>query len=111
MFASTAPPVIDTKTGGSGLEYPKTLATAADSIKNVDTIITGHDSVRPWKDLRTYAEFTQDFRDAVVNGFHHGLGVTEIAAGWSLPPRFAGYTAPPDRVRADIVAIVGELSR
>jgi glyoxylase-like metal-dependent hydrolase (beta-lactamase superfamily II) len=111
MFATTAPPVIDTKTGGSGLDYPDTLAKAADGINNVDTIITGHDSVRRWKDLRTYAEFTREFRDVVVNGFDHGLGVSEIAAGWSLSARYAGYTAPPDRVRADIEAIVGELAR
>jgi len=111
MFATPAPPVIDTKTGGSGLDYPNTLAKAADGINNVDTIITGHDSVRPWKDLRTYAEFTREFRDVVVNGFDHGLGVSEIAAGWSLSARYAGYTAPPDRVRADIEAIVGELAR
>jgi cyclase len=111
MFANAAPPVIDTTTAGSGLEYPDTLERAADGIKNVDTIITGHDSVRPFKDLRTYAEFTREFRDAVVNGFDHGLGVSEIAAGWSLPVKFAGYTAAPERVRTDIEAMVGELAR
>jgi cyclase len=111
MFASTAPPVIDTSTGGSGLDYPDTLAQAADGIKNVDTIITGHESVRPWKDLHTYAEFTREFRDAVVDGFDHGLGVSEMTARWSLPAKYAGYTAPPERVRADIEAIVGELAR
>jgi hypothetical protein len=64
-----------------------------------------------WKDLRTYVEFTREFRDLVVNGFDHGLGVSEIAAGWAVPAKYAGYAAPPERVKADVEAIVGELSR
>jgi glyoxylase-like metal-dependent hydrolase (beta-lactamase superfamily II) len=110
MFARTEPPIIDTTVGGSGLEYPATLARAVQGIKNVDTIITGHGSPVPWKDLRTYAEFTHDFRDVVVDGFNHGLGVSEIAARWTLPAKYGGYSAPPERVTADVDAIVGELS-
>jgi glyoxylase-like metal-dependent hydrolase (beta-lactamase superfamily II) len=111
MFAAAEPPVIDTGSGGSGLSYPATLEKAASSIKNVDTIITGHSTLKPWKDLTTYADFTRDLRDLVVDGFDHGLGVGEIADTWKLSPRYAGYSAPPDRVRADVEAIVGELSR
>ncbi|HUK35954.1 MAG TPA: MBL fold metallo-hydrolase [Vicinamibacterales bacterium] len=111
LFARAEPPVIDTAMGGSGLEYPDTLAKAADGIKNVDTIITGHGPVVAWKDLRTYANFTRDFRDVVVDGFNHGLGASEIAARWSLPAKYAGYAAPPERVKADVEAIVGELSK
>ncbi len=113
MFASTAPPVIDSLRGGSGLDYPSTLEKAAAGIKNVDTIITGHSTLKPWKDLTTYAEFTREFRDVVVSGFDHGLSVSEIAGAWKLPAKYAaaGYTAPPDRVKADVEAIVGELSR
>jgi cyclase len=111
MFADTALPIIDTNNGGSGLAYPDTLAKAADGITNVDTIITGHGALMPWKDLRTYAEFTRQFRDFVVNGFDHGAGVNEIAAGWSLPANYVGYSAPPERVNADVTAIVGELSK
>ena len=111
LFANTEPPVIDTMNGGSGLAYPDTLANAASGIKSVDTIITGHSTLKPWKDLSTYADFTRDFRDAVVNGFDHGLGVSEIADAWTLSPKYAGYTAPPERVRADVEAMVGELSK
>jgi cyclase len=111
MFAATAPPIIDDVSGGSGLAYPETLAKADAGIKNVDTIITGHSTLKPWKDLATYAEFTRGFRDGVVDGFDHGLGVSEIVESWKLPARYAGYTAPPDRVKADVESIVGELSR
>jgi cyclase len=111
MFASTDLPIVDTTNGGSGLAYPETLAKAADGITNVDTIITGHGTLMPWKELRTYAEFTRGFRDFVVNGFDHGAGVSEIAAAWSLPAKYVGYSAPPARIKADVEAIVGELSR
>jgi cyclase len=111
MFAEREPPVIDTAGGGSGLEYPATLGRAIAGIHNVDTIITGHGTPAPWRELSTYAEFTRHFRDVVVDAFHHGLSVNEIAAGWSLPARYRGYSAPPERVRADVEAIVGELSR
>ena len=113
MFAAAEPPIIDSLHGGSGLDYPSTLEKAAMGIKNVDTIITGHSTLKPWKDLTTYAEFTREFRDVVVNGFDHGMSVSEIAGGWKLPAKFAaaGYTAPPDRVKADVDAIVGELSK
>jgi cyclase len=111
MFAGKQPPIIDASIGGSGMAYPDSLEKAFTSIKNVDTIITGHSTLMPWKDLGTYAEFTREFRDVVVNGFDHGLSVGEIADGWTLPARYAGYTAPPDRVKADVQTIVGELTR
>ena len=110
MFAARQPPIIDIDNGGSGLAYPESLGKALAGIRNVDTIITGHSTLLPWKDLGTYAEFTREFRDVVVNGFDHGLSVGEIADAWMLPSRYTGYGAPPDRVKADVQAIVGELT-
>jgi cyclase len=111
MFPARQLPIIDIDNGGSGLAYPASLGKAFAGIKNVDTIITGHSTLLPWKDLGTYAEFTREFRDVVVNGFDHGLSVGEIADAWMLPARYAAYTAPADRVKADVQAIVGELTR
>ena len=42
LFAAKATPLIDVNNGGSGVEYPKTLARAAAKLKNVDTVIPGH---------------------------------------------------------------------
>ncbi len=111
MFAVPEPPIIDSLNGGSGLAYPDTLAKADAGLKNVDTIITGHSTLKPWKDLSTYAEFTREFRDVVVNGFDHGLGVDEIVESWKMPAKYAGYSAPPERVKAAVEAIVGELTK
>jgi glyoxylase-like metal-dependent hydrolase (beta-lactamase superfamily II) len=111
LFARAAPPMIDNLNGGSGLAYPETLAKAAAGIKDVATIITGHSRLRPWKDLATYADFTREFRDAVVDGFNHGLGVSAIAGAWRLPAKYADYAAPANAVQESVEAIVGELSR
>jgi cyclase len=111
MIEARQPPIIDAPSGGSGLAYPTSLAKAATGIKNVDTIITGHGPVLGMKDLEEYAEFNQDFRDAVVSGYNHGLGLSEVAAGWKIPDRYRDYAAPPDRVKANVQAIFAELTR
>jgi cyclase len=104
-------PLIDARNGGSGLAYPDTLAKAAATLKNVDTIITGHGPPLRMKDLSEYAEFTREFRNAVVSSFNHGLTIGETAAGWRLPDRYREYTAEPDRVKANVETIFGELTR
>ena len=111
MFAGKQPPLADTINGGSALAYPDSLEKAFTGVKNVDTIITGHSTLMPWKDLGTYAEFTRELRQVVVNGFDHGLSVSEIADAWTLPAKYGGYTAPPERVKAVVQAMVGELTR
>ena len=42
IFAWKALPFIDPDNGGSVVEHPKTLARAAGTVKNVDTLINGH---------------------------------------------------------------------
>ena len=64
-----------------------------------------------WKDLEEYAQFNKEFRDGVVDGFNHGLGITEVADAWKLPVTFKDYTAQPARVKANVQAIFGELTR
>ena len=63
------------------------------------------------KDVEEYAQFTRDFRDAAVSGFNHGLSISEVADAWKLPDRYRGYTATPERVKANVRAIFSELTR
>ena len=111
MFAGKTPPLIDTNNGGSGLAYPDSLAKAAATIKNVDTIITGHSGFMTWPDLQEYAQFNKDFRDAVLTGYHHGLSIDEVAGAWKLPEKYKDSTAQPARVKANVQAIIGELTK
>ena len=104
-------PVIDLDSGGSGLAYPDTLAKAAAAIKNIETIVPGNGAPLAMKDLHEYERFTRDFRDAVVSAYHHGLSVSEAAEAWRLPDRYRDFTAPQDRVKANVQAIFAELTR
>ena len=104
-------PAIDFENGGSGLAYPDTLAKAAAAIKNVDTIIAGHGAPEPMKDLEQYIQLTRDFRDAVVSGYNHGMAISAIAEGWKVPERSRDFTAPADRVAANVRTIVAELTK
>ncbi len=62
LFAGKGLPLADGSNGGSVLHYPDTLKKAYNGIKNVDTLINGHAATTTtWADLKTFAEFNQDF--------------------------------------------------
>jgi len=110
MLMSKQPPIIDFENGGSGLAYANTLADAA-RLKNIDAVIPSHGPMMTMKDVEEYAQFNKEFRDAAVSGFNHGLGISEVADAWTLPDKYRGYAAPPDRVNANVRAIFSELTR
>jgi glyoxylase-like metal-dependent hydrolase (beta-lactamase superfamily II) len=112
MLGSRQPPAVDLDNGGSGLAYPDTLARAAASLKNIDTIIPGHGPLMTMRDLVEYAQFCKDLRNGVVSGFNHGLSPVEVVESWKVPTgKYAGYTAPADRTTATARTIFGELTR
>ena len=53
MFANKGAPFMDASNGGSGVEYPKTLAAAAKGIHGVDIVIPGHSAVTNWSPSRS----------------------------------------------------------
>jgi hypothetical protein len=63
------------------------------------------------KQLQAYDRFNRDFRAAIGSGYHHGLGVSEVAGSRKLPARYRDFTAPPDRVKANVQTIFAELTR
>jgi cyclase len=111
LVGEKQPPAIDYENGGSGLTYPDALARAVARLTNVDTIVPSHGALLTLKDVEEYADFTRDFRNAAVSAFNHGRSISEAAEAWKIPERFRGYTAPPDRVTADVRAIFAELTR
>ncbi|HEY1309039.1 MAG TPA: MBL fold metallo-hydrolase [Vicinamibacterales bacterium] len=94
IFSGKNIPLLDTNNGGSGVEIGKTLAKAASSIKNVDTIITGHSTTMTMADLREYAQFNDDFAAAVHDGKKAGKSVDDIAGAWKMPEKYKGYADP-----------------
>jgi len=91
IFAWKALPFVDTGNGGSVVEQPETLARAVATVKNVDTIISGHIPVGTWNDLREYAEFTKDFVDFARASRKAGKTVDQAAADFKVASKFKGY--------------------
>ena len=90
---------MDVANGGSLVEYGKTLAKAASTIKNVDTIINGHIPAGPtqFADLQVYADFNNDLLAYVQDSIKANKTADQAAADYKLPEKYAalGYTLPP----------------
>ena len=104
-------PFLDAANGGSGVDIGDSLQKAHDTIRNVDTIITGHSTEQmTWDDLAEWAAFNRDFLEAVRSGHSAGRTVDEIAGSWTMPAKYAGYDAPNAAgVTRNIQVIVDEL--
>ena len=98
-FATKGFPNVDVNNGGSVVEYGKTLAKAASTIKNVDTIINGHITTGPtqFSDLQVYADFNKDFLAYVQDAIKANKTADQAAAEYKFPEKYAalGYTLPP----------------
>ena len=109
MFPWKDAPFLDRNNGGSGVEMPKTLDKALKGIKNVDTIVGGHQPVVQWKDLQEYQRFNADLLTAVEAAKKAGKSVDEAAASIDLTTKYAGYEST--RTKAAIQAIYDELTK
>src|SRR5215475_568446 len=111
-FAFGQPPIMDANNGGSGVDYPETLAKAYASIKNVDTIINGHmPAPTTPADLKEYEEYVRDFVTYAQNQKKAGKSVDVATAGYKVPDRFKGYTATAARVKPDVQVIYDEMDK
>ena len=98
-FATKGFPNVDIPNGGSVVDYGKTLAKAASTIKNVDTIINGHIPAGPtqFSDLQVYADFNNDFIAYVQDSIKSNKTADQAFAEYKLPEKYTalGYTLPP----------------
>src|SRR5262245_54544033 len=90
IFSGKNIPLLDSNNGGSGVAIGNTLAKAADTVKNIDTIITGHSTQMTMNDLKEYAEFNREFLKAVQDGKKAGKSVDEVANSWTMPAKYSG---------------------
>jgi cyclase len=110
IFSGKNVPLLDANNGGSGIEIGKTLAKAANSVKNVDSIITGHSTVMTIADLKEYAAFNDEFAAAVRDAKKAGKTVDDIAGSWKIPEKYKGYTAPQAaRLKSNVQVVWDEL--
>jgi len=92
-FAGKNSPIMDKNNGGSGVQYPTTIARAA-ATPNVDRVITGHSTVMTVAELKEFGEFNGDFvRDAQA-AKKAGKTVDQFVAEWNVPSKYMGYANP-----------------
>ncbi len=91
-FAAKNTPIIDPNNGGSAVDYGKTLAKAAETIKNVDVIIPGHSTTMTLADLKEYADFNNEFITWVQSEIRANKTVDEAAMDYKIPAKYKGYT-------------------
>jgi hypothetical protein len=109
IFSGKNIPLLDANNGGSGVEIGKTLAKAADSVKNIDQIITGHSTVMTVADLKEYAAFNNEFAAAVQAAKKAGKTPDEVASTWKIPAKYTGYAEPAaPRLRANVQIVWDE---
>lgn len=109
MFPWKDAPFLDRNNGGSGVEMPKTLDKLLKGVKNVDTIIGGHQPVQQWRDLEEFQRFNADLLAEVQAAVKAGKSVDEAAASIDLTKKYKGYEST--RTRAAIQAIYDELAK
>jgi cyclase len=88
LFAWRGVPRIMPEDGGGALAFPQTLAKAQATVKNVDTLVTGHSKVMAWKDWLEYREFVAEFVAQVQAANKAGKTVGEAVAGLSMPKKY-----------------------
>jgi glyoxylase-like metal-dependent hydrolase (beta-lactamase superfamily II) len=90
-FAGKNAPLIDTASGGSAVEYAATIEKASSTLKDIDTIITGHSALMKPADLKEYADFNKEFLTWVKNAIKAGKTADAAAAEYKLPVRYKDY--------------------
>ena len=95
IFLAKRVPFLDAANGGSGVEIGDTVQKAHDTIRNIDTIITGHSNTQmTWGDLAEWAMFNREFLEVVRSGHSSGETAEEIAMSWTIPSKYSDYDAP-----------------
>jgi hypothetical protein len=109
VFSGKNLPLLDANNGGSGVFIPDTLGKAASTIKNIDTIITGHSTAMTMNDLKDYADFNRDFLTAVRDAKKAGKSVDDVVSSWKIPAKYTGYDIQQARLKANVQVIFDEL--
>jgi cyclase len=98
-WANKGNPLIDGNNGGSGLQWGETIAKATSTIKNVDSVITGHitgpNSLQRWQDFVDFGEFNRLYAEHARASVKAGKTPEQAMADFKLPEKFSGYTVAP----------------
>src|SRR5213594_2519550 len=82
IFSGKNLPLLDANNGGSAALIADSLQKGYDTLKNVDTIITGHSTQMTMADLKEYIAFNREFLNDVKAAKNAGKSADEVAATW-----------------------------
>ena len=108
MFPWKDAPFIDRSNGGSGKAWPDTIKKLLDGVKNVDTVIGGHQPLATWQDLATFQQFLVALHTHTVAAHKAGKTVDQAAADKAWMSKYTGYDST--RLTAATQAIYDELN-
>ena len=110
MFARKGLPFLDGSSGGSGVAIADSLQKAHDTIRNVDTIITGHSTQMTWADLTEYITFNREFLADIRAAKQAGKTVDDVTNTWKIPAKYVGYEPQTNRLKGNVQLIYDELN-
>lgn len=107
VFPGKEIPLAGIYNGGSGVEYPRTLAKAAAGVKGVETVITGHGAVTDWNAFKEYGEFVRNVVAAAERAKKDGKDVDQAVTDIKLLEKYKDYNM--DRLKRNVTTIYSEL--
>jgi glyoxylase-like metal-dependent hydrolase (beta-lactamase superfamily II) len=109
LFAWKDGPRIDRPNGGSGLQYPQTIAKALATLKNIDTVVPGHSPLMKMADVQEYQRYTAELAKTAQDAKRAGKSVDEAAtAAIAMTQKYRGYGS--ERVKQSVQDIYDELN-
>jgi len=108
MFPWKDAPFIDRSNGGSGRAWPGTLKKLLDSVKNVDTVIGGHQPVAGWQDVAVFQQFLAELYAQTTAAHKAGKTVDQAAGDKGWMSKYPAYNST--RLTAAVQAIYDELN-
>ena len=110
LFASKGLPLVDGNNGGSVRQYPDTLNKGYRAVKDVDTVINGHNNTTTtWADVKQFAEFNQDFLTWAEGQLKAGKTPEQAAAEWKVPAKYEGYSSQVSQLMGGLAGRIQRL--
>ena len=109
LFAWKDGPRIDRPNGGSGVQYPQTIAKALAAITNVDIVVPGHSPMMKMADLEEYQRYTAELLKTAQDAKAAGKSVDDASvAAIAMTLKYRGYAS--ERVKVAVQDIYDELN-
>jgi glyoxylase-like metal-dependent hydrolase (beta-lactamase superfamily II) len=95
VFPGKNQPLIDTRNGGSALNFGEFIGKAAHTIQHVSVVIPGHSPPLTWQDFVDAGEFNRLMATHARESLKAGKTSEEALKSFQLPAKFSDYKLGP----------------